>query len=349
MKQCRVVTTESEHVYPLAMRAHTTLAVVSFATALVASGCGPDLVSSVGTGATTGGIGSTTSGMVDASTGGPTSGPADTTGSESAAGTTAPTVTDSGTATSGTTSAEPGTTSTTSPTNDDGPWTSGFLLPPDLSGSNDECSTFLQNCPAGEKCTVRRDDGAYQRMVCVPIVDDPAGHGEPCMREGGANSGRDTCDFGMLCWRIDAETEVGTCIDYCLGSSWAPHCDLDQYCAQSSSDLAICLPECNPLAQDCPAGDGCYGDFSRFACWPDASQGNGNFGEPCEFINACAPGLECLGGTAFPACQASGCCTYFCDASAAAPCPEEFDCYPVYESGHAPPGEENYGYCVYEA
>jgi hypothetical protein len=76
----------------------------------------------------------------------------------------------------------------------------------------------------------------------------------------------------------------------------------------------LCLPACDPLLQDCAAGQACYGIQDVFTCVPDASGEMGVYGDPCEYINVCDPGLFCAGAEAVPNCAGSlGCCSEFCD------------------------------------
>lgn len=73
----------------------------------------------------------------------------------------------------------------------------------------------------------------------------------------------------------------------------------------------------------------------------------GALGEPCEFINVCDPGLFCALASYVPDAVVHdcgggpGCCTPYCDAMAADPCPqpgyEAAECIPWFDEGEAPP------------
>ncbi|MEM7158238.1 MAG: hypothetical protein AAF799_35690 [Myxococcota bacterium] len=70
---------------------------------------------------------------------------------------------------------------------------------------------------------------------------------------------------------------------------------------------------CDPLLQNCPEGEGCYPiEGGATTCASSSGVGPGN---PCLFINECAPGLMCVAPTAVPGCEGTegGCCTSFCD------------------------------------
>lgn len=103
--------------------------------------------------------------------------------------------------------------------------------------------------------------------------------------------------------------------------------------------------ECDPLVQDCADGDACYGIGDEFLCAPDASGDQGATLDPCEFVNVCDTGLNCVSAEWLPSCVGSaGCCTPFCDL-ADPTCPDG-ECVPYFEEGVAPPAYENVGLCV---
>ena len=60
--------------------------------------------------------------------------------------------------------------------------------------------------------------------------------------------------------------------------------------------------ECDPTAQDCGRGQGCYIVDAKPVCiWA----GSGLKDEECTFINACGPGLTCFRGRRQPYCDSS--------------------------------------------
>ena len=117
-------------------------------------------------------------------------------------------------------------------------------------------------------------------------------------------------------------------------------------------DFQICVPLCCPLEQDCPEGQACYPINDEFFCAPDASGDLGAFGDPCEFINVCDPGMLCLDASVAPPglpCEGSaGCCTAFCvlGSSWCSELDPAMDCVPWFEEDQAPPGFEHTGVCV---
>ena len=113
------------------------------------------------------------------------------------------------------------------------------------------------------------------------------------------------------------------------------------------------LLECEPLAQDCPRGQGCFPVDRGWVCAPDASGSSGQYGDTCEFINVCDPGLVCIASWAVPGCEgALGCCSEICDLNDPAgdgQCSGASAgqvCLQWYPDGAAPAGYENVGICA---
>jgi hypothetical protein len=238
-----------------------------------------------------------------------------------------------------------------------------FLLEPDGGGVSFECDIFAQDCPAGEKCMPWANDGsgAWNATRCSPVADNPGQPGDECTVEGSGTSGIDDCDIGVMCWDVDPKTNMGTCVAMCTGDESNPICeDPDTSCAIANDGaIVLCLPACDPIVQDCAEGQACYPINDAWACAPDASGEMGVYGDPCEFINVCDPGLICLGAGAVPAgeaCEGSeGCCTEVCDLMdpmGDMQCtgqPGGQTCQPWYEEGNAPPGYEDVGACALPA
>jgi hypothetical protein len=210
----------------------------------------------------------------------------------------------------------------TGPWTDDDPDTSGDDCPGgeclDLGVPGGPCDMWSENCPSGYKCMPWANDGGstWNATKCSPLHPDPKGPGERCTVEGNAVSGIDDCAKHSMCWNVDPETNEGTCVAFCVGSLDAPSCaDECSGCVIANDGILIlCLPRCDPVLQDCPAGQGCYPVQDDFACVPDASDPDGGgYGDPCEYINACDPGLACINADSLPNCVGSvGCCSPFC-------------------------------------
>lgn len=211
------------------------------------------------------------------------------------------------------------------------------------------CSVFEQDCPEGYKCSPYARDGGttWNDTICVPVVDDPAGYGEPCMAEESALSGYDNCGLGALCLVEDADTLEGECIELCGGSPEEPMCEQPEARCVISAEggVAPCVLPCDPLGDTCDSDEVCVSANDFFRCMPDASGAGGGVGEDCDFTNGCDPGLGCFlvveevcdGG-------ASGCCLPYC--SLAAPdCPDMLTCLPFFEPENVPEGYEDVGVC----
>jgi len=193
-----------------------------------------------------------------------------------------------------------------------------FLCPLDGGSGVFECDMFAQDCPEGEKCMPWANDGgnAWNATRCSPIDESPGQAGDECEVEGSGVSGLDDCDIATMCWDVDPETNMGTCAAMCSGDESNPLCeDPDTACINvNDGAIVLCLPLCDPLLQDCPDGQACYGIDESFTCVPDASGEMGVYGDPCEFINACDPGLFCANADGVPGCAGTqGCCSEFCD------------------------------------
>lgn len=240
----------------------------------------------------------------------------------------------------------------------------GFIQEPDggcLVGGQPgarclECDSWAQDCPDGEKCTVWANDGggAWNANRCVPIAPDPKQPGEPCTAEGSPVSGVDDCDIGSMCWAVDPATLEGYCVQFCTGTPDSPMCPEGFQCPiYSDGILHVCLPNCDPLLQDCRDGEACYPVNDDFQCAPDASGDGGAAGDPCDYVNSCDPGLACISREFSPGCMGSvGCCSEYCDLDAVDPeasCSQRGEgsvCMPWYDEGFAPPGYENVGICA---
>ena len=254
-----------------------------------------------------------------------------------------------------TTTPPPGTTTTPPPSDEsasDDAMTSLVFIEEKDGWGDPECDIFAQDCPPGEKCMPWANDGggSWNATRCSPIDENPDPVGEPCTVEGSGVSGIDSCVAGSMCWDVDPDTLEGYCVAFCTGDEANPMCEDPTTTCVLGSDgpLALCIPNCNPLEQACPAGDGCYPVNDTFNCVPDASGDAGAAGDECEYINVCDPGTACLSAEVVPDCPgAFGCCSAFCDLTVdPPPCLPGQECTPWYEAGQAPPGYENVGICA---
>ena len=268
-----------------------------------------------------------------------------TTSSTDSAGTTAPT----STAATNTTAAATSSTSATGGTM----MCSSLDCTPDTSGGSPiECDLWTQNCPDGQKCMPWANDGSttWNATKCTDIMPNAGMPGDPCTVQGNAVSGVDSCVKAAMCWDVSQDTGIGTCVGFCIGSQEAPTCPPLYNCVISSVPvLILCLPGCDPLAQACPDMDLCIpqpmGD--GFVCVLDASGDMGQQNDPCEYANACKPGLVCSDPNDAIECdpRAPGCCLPLCDLTTPKCTNQGAQCVSWHEPGMAPPGLEHVGLC----
>lgn len=223
-----------------------------------------------------------------------------------------------------------------------------------------DCNPKLQDCPDGQKCT------AYDKMMlgmgwdadqCVPEPMNGGAVGDPCQIDEGESvfSGLDNCAKGNFCFNFDFMTgKGGACIEFCNEQGECPNTNGGNAgCLEAANMgvLPICLGKCDPLIQDCPDMQGCFGDVSLpfFICAaPDTGMGPGTDNSPCEFTNACAPGFSCQASDTVAGCDpgATGCCTAFCSVKGGpGPCGMGEQCVPFYNMD-PPPGLEDVGVCT---
>lgn len=245
-------------------------------------------------------------------------------------------------------------------TNADEPNASAGVLDdrPDVPGAL-ACDPWAQNCPDGEKCApwASTEDGAWNATKCVPVDPDPARPGESCNAVESGTSGIDDCELGSFCWAVDPETLEGICVAQCQGTETDPTCPPPgTICSiTNGGSLTLCLRECSPALEDCPPGQACYDVGNAFICAPESPHSSGSYGQSCDQIAVCDPGLFCAEAQSVPECKggdATGCCSPFCDltdrdpdATCAAFSPT-LACVPWFEPGTAPEGYEHLGGCL---
>jgi hypothetical protein len=212
---------------------------------------------------------------------------------------------------------------------------------PSLGG----CDPYSQDCPEGEKCVpYASSGGTWDANKCVPVLGDGA-LGETCTYDGAVEA-TDDCDASSYCWKVDGEG-VGTCHAFCMGSPDAPVCPPDSRCLLSGSGIPnLCYPACDPLTQDCGPGLACYWVASYFTC--AFTTQDIPTGEPCGFINDCAPGNICESAEVMPDCEGVACCAAYCNINlddAQCDAVPGTVCVPFFKES-APEAYEHLGVCV---
>ncbi|MCY0988032.1 hypothetical protein OV203_12920 [Nannocystis sp. ILAH1] len=224
----------------------------------------------------------------------------------------------------------------------------GFIYAaPDMGGSGiKECDPWVQDCPIGQKCMpfAQSGIGAPDSLHCAPVAESPEQAGDPCVLQGNGPEQTDNCDVGLFCWE-------GSCVAQCTGSPDAPMCDDPATGCLIANDevLTLCLPACDPLAQNCEADQVCLsvGNDLAFVCVQDASGDGGQEFDVCALQNSCDPGLACLDSGWATECGGRGfeCCLKFCDVTMPTCTGAGAECVPWFEAGMAPAGLEDVGLC----
>ncbi|MFO7565638.1 MAG: hypothetical protein R6X02_23550 [Enhygromyxa sp.] len=216
-----------------------------------------------------------------------------------------------------------------------------FVPLPDIPPHPDACDPLHPECEAGSKCTLVRGLDVEWNGRCVPLADETVAVGERCVAF--EEPGHDNCEAGSICW--DFMAGEGTCLSFCEGFGNGPDCGEGYVCNRNKSfDAGLCTPVCDPLStSDCPETCACYWMNDNFFCLPWTS--NFATGEPCGFINDCAPLNLCVSAELLPACEGGSCCAAYCDLDEGA-CDPGTSCVAFFEEGSAPPGYEHVGVCV---
>jgi len=226
---------------------------------------------------------------------------------------------------------------------------SPFVIAPD-GGFANTCDPAAQDCPDGEKCTGYVQEPGYccvDSNKCVPIIGDKL-LGEPCTR--GVDN--DDCGLGLFCMAKTSGSEgEGVCLAFCnaatqdCGDHGLPGAECIAF---NDGTLPLCQDSCDPVLQDCTMPLGCYGVGDQgFVCaQPGFDEGLGNDGDACYTIQSCKPGLGCTNAEALEGCDASRCCSPYCDLDEPDPCTAPESCVPYYDAGTAPPGYEHIGLCA---
>ena len=217
-------------------------------------------------------------------------------------------------------------------------WTDGWSA--GLAVCASDCDMVAHDCPNEEKCVPIFE---YDDSHCVPVLGQvPPGGGCTVRSE----QGLDDCDASSTCVGANEDGTGGTCVAMCWGTYDVLECPENSSCVWAGNST-LCIPACDPIAQDCGPGLGCFWGNTMFGC--NDTAGNIPTGQPCGYINDCVPGDFCVDAATLPSCAGSACCTQFCNLPEGdAGCVEQpgTACMPFYEPGMAPEGFEHVGVCI---
>jgi hypothetical protein len=163
-------------------------------------------------------------------------------------------------------------------------------------------------CTAGGSCDVIAQNCPMATEGCYYAASMPGGPASTmCMAAGTRGDGA-PCAFVNDCLPGFSCSE-GACRRYCCMGATGD-CPPGQICISiAGSDIGQCTPDamCTLVPNEgCGGGQGCYiaaGD-GTLSCF---SAGAGDEGMACEALNACRPGMGCLGSSG-----GSFRCTRFC-------------------------------------
>ena len=223
----------------------------------------------------------------------------------------------------------------------------GFVPDDDVTYAS-TCDPFAQDCEPGHKCVPYASTGGnWDANKCVEVLGEGQ-IGEPCTYDGAVEA-TDSCDANSMCWNVAAvgDENIGTCTSFCTGSPDDPLCPAGSSCSIScDGSLNVCLHNCDPLEQDC-LGSACYWAHTGFECIFTTE--NLEEGEPCGYVNDCAPTLACVSAEVTPGCEGSSCCASFCnlgDPEGSGCTLPGTECVPWFEEDAAPPEWEHIGICL---
>jgi hypothetical protein len=220
-----------------------------------------------------------------------------------------------------------------------------YAGPDDDLSSGPQCDPWLQDCPEGEKCVpYASHGGSWDANKCVPILGDGE-PGDACTYAGSVVA-TDDCDGSSTCWsatQVDGEW-FGVCTAFCTNSPDDAQCADGHSCLiTSSGSITLCVADCDPLVQDCADTLGCYWANTTFACLPRSQ--DIPVGEPCGYLNDCAPGSFCLAAELVNECAGVACCAEYCSIAEPLCATPGSECVSFF-AGDPPAGFEDVGLCV---
>ncbi len=223
-----------------------------------------------------------------------------------------------------------------------------FAAPAVAGATAHECDFWAQDCSGAEEKCIPNWDGEWV-LKCTPTDPNPSSPGDPCVSAD--EYGPDSCGPNAMC-DADPETGEGECVEFCTQQeSGFATCEDPGTACGNWGPYGFCLPHCDPLIQGCEEGETCIPNWTdsnnagTYICLQEgALDGEGYYGDECEYVNDCAAGLLCAPGDIVPECEGDFCCTTFCDLYEQNPCNDAtLECVPTYYNPD--PGEEGVGYC----
>lgn len=160
------------------------------------------------------------------------------------------------------------------------------------TGKAAACTPLLADqCPIGQSCYL-----ANNATQCLQIGEK--GVGDKCVSPNECADGLSCLNVAgvsgcvRMCSTKGSDTGTAIACDTLCGVGKFQQVEKDTKTGYCTDDITI--PTCDPLAQDCDAGKGCYQTADGWLCLP---VGTKEAGEACTSPNDCAQGTFCLAGT----------------------------------------------------
>jgi hypothetical protein len=157
------------------------------------------------------------------------------------------------------------------------------------------CDVIMQDCPAGQKCTVTFD-GMDFGEYCLAITGSVPLDGACVTAPGLDGVGHDDCAAGLTC-------AMGQCRPFCDGPG---ACASGQGCGIASDEHGVCLDRCDLFVDGaCPAGNACDLVTGHNEPWFGFCRpiGPRAAGEACSPDARCQADLTCSGVGGPPTCH----------------------------------------------
>lgn len=152
--------------------------------------------------------------------------------------------------------------------------------------------------PVGGACDPVAQTGCHVSQKCAWIYSDlSTGAGTPGCWPNGTKAVGAACSAPAMVGQADdcvkgAHCVFGTCKEICLLTPPSP-CSAGGCVGVEGLDFDVCLPNCDPLTQNCALGDGCYLTAEGPVC-ADVIGAGVPAGGACMYLNDCAAGAGCF-------------------------------------------------------
>jgi hypothetical protein len=168
-------------------------------------------------------------------------------------------------------------------------WPDGYCVSACDPLKNDPMSGLNPDCPGHGTCFGGMTGTCYLACTSRQGNDPCLRNGYSCFYRGCLPDALSECDPTMA---SSCPQDGGFPLDGGVRSG--------QTCESEGYDpVGVCFDRCDPFTQNCPKDglgnpEGCYPTWT-FGDGFCASSGKATDGQPCAYLNTCAPGLTCVG------------------------------------------------------